>query len=78
MNGILAAVFKKNKKQDIADGIYRCWICSAGTKDHNEFLYHIHECNAVKNSGLPLYYISESKTWRFDRKALFEKSKVIS
>lgn len=78
MKNILAKVFKKSRKHDAAEDVYKCWICSSITKDHREFLYHIHECNAVKNSGLPLYYISESKTWRFNREALLEKNKVLS
>ena len=78
MKNILAKVFKRRSKQKMAEDIYKCWICSSTTNDHREFLCHIHECNAVKNSGLPLYYISESKTWKFNREALLEKNKIIA
>ncbi len=76
MKNIFSLIFKKSKKQEMADGFYRCWICEAAIKNNIDFLYHIHECEAVKRSGLPLQYNNESGKWEFDRKMLLDKNKT--
>ncbi len=75
MKNILSLVLKRNKKETI-EGAYKCWICEAVIKENIDFLYHIHECDAVKKSGLPLQYDNESGKWNFDRKALLDKNKM--
>lgn len=72
---MISLIFKRGRKR-AEDGFYRCWICEAIIKDDIDFLYHIHECSAVKASGLPLQYENESGKWKFDRKILLDKNKT--
>lgn len=72
----IISLILKRSRTGIEDNFYRCWICEAAIRDETEFLYHIHECNAVKNSGLPLKYDINKGTWRFDRAILLSKNKT--